>query len=109
MVRIVHRSTGARRSGEIARRHGDKGMEDAPITLRRTGTAGQSFGVWNAGGLNLILEGDANDYVGKGMAGGKLEIYPPKGSQFESRDTAIIGNTCLYSATRGKQIASRLA
>jgi glutamate synthase (NADPH/NADH) large chain len=108
-VRNVHRSIGARLSGEIARRHGDRGMEDAPITLRLTGTAGQSFGVWNAGGLNLILEGDANDYVGKGMAGGKLVIYPPRGSRFESRDTAIIGNTCLYGATGGKLFASGMA
>ena len=108
-VRNVNRSIGARLSGEIARRHGDKGMDDAPITLRLTGTAGQSFGVWNAGGLNLVLEGDANDYVGKGMAGGKLIIYPPKGSQFVARDTAIIGNTCLYGATGGKLFASGMA
>ena len=108
-VRNVHRSIGARLSGEIARRHGDKGMEEAPITLQLQGTAGQSFGVWNAGGLNLILEGDANDYVGKGMAGGKLVIYPPKGSGFSSRDTAIIGNTCLYGATGGKLFASGMA
>ncbi|MEK7321464.1 MAG: glutamate synthase large subunit [Pseudomonadota bacterium] len=108
-VRNIHRSIGARLSGEIARRHGDKGMEDAPITLRLTGTAGQSFGVWNAGGLNLILEGDANDYVGKGMAAGKLVIYPPKVSQFMSRETAIIGNTCLYGATGGSLFAAGMA
>ncbi len=108
-LRNINRSIGARLSGEIARRHGDKGMDDAPITLRLSGTAGQSFGVWNAGGLNLILEGDANDYVGKGMAGGKLVIYPPKGSQFVSRDTAIIGNTCLYGATGGKLFAAGMA
>ncbi len=108
-VRNVNRSIGARLSGEIARRHGDKGMEDAPITLHLTGTAGQSFGVWNAGGLNLILEGDANDYVGKGMAAGKLVIYPPKGSQFVSRETAIIGNTCLYGATGGSLFAAGMA
>lgn len=108
-VRNVHRSIGARLSGEIARRHGDKGMEDAPITLRLTGTAGQSFGVWNAGGLNLILEGDANDYVGKGMAAGKLVIYPPRASQFMSRETAIIGNTCLYGATGGSLFAAGMA
>jgi glutamate synthase (NADPH/NADH) large chain len=108
-VRNIHRSIGARLSGEIARRHGDKGMEEAPIILRLTGTAGQSFGVWNAGGLHLYLEGDANDYVGKGMAGGKLVIYPPKGSAFTSRDTAIIGNTCLYGATGGKLFASGMA
>ncbi|MCY1299453.1 Glutamate synthase [NADPH] large chain [compost metagenome] len=63
------RSIGARISGEIARVHGNQGMKDAPLTFRFQGTAGQSFGVWNAGGLNLYLEGDANDYVGKGMTG----------------------------------------
>jgi len=108
-VRNVHRSIGARLSGEIARRHGDKGMEASPITVQLQGTAGQSFGVWNAGGLNLILEGDANDYVGKGMAGGKIVLYPPKGSGFNSRDTAIIGNTCLYGATGGKLFASGMS
>jgi len=74
-VRNTDRSIGARISGEIAKRHGNLGMADAPLTLRLTGTVGQSFGVWNAGGLNMILEGDANDYVGKGMAGGKLVLF----------------------------------
>src|SRR5690606_30143092 len=64
-VRNDNRSIGARLSGEIARRHGDHGMDDAPIVLHLKGTAGQSFGAWNAGGLHLYLEGDANDYVGK--------------------------------------------
>ncbi|MEM8548590.1 MAG: glutamate synthase large subunit, partial [Pseudomonadota bacterium] len=103
------RSIGARLSGEIARRHGNTGMEDAPLTVRLTGTAGQSFGVWNAGGLNMYLEGDSNDYVGKGMAGGKLVIYPPKVSTFASQDTAIIGNTCLYGATGGRLFAAGIA
>jgi glutamate synthase (NADPH/NADH) large chain len=108
-VRNNNRSIGARLSGEIARRYGSLGMAEHPITLRLTGTAGQSFGVWNAGGLEMFLEGDANDYVGKGMAGGKLVIYPPKGSSFASRDTTIIGNTCLYGATGGKLFAAGLA
>ncbi|MFZ5595021.1 MAG: glutamate synthase large subunit [Pseudomonadota bacterium] len=108
-VRNIHRSIGARLSGEIARRHGDKGMDAAPVTIRLTGTAGQSFGVWNAGGLNLVLEGDANDYVGKGMAGGKIVIYPPHGSTFHTHQTTIIGNTCLYGATGGKLYAAGLA
>ncbi len=103
------RSIGARLSGEIARRHGDLGMQDAPIQLRLQGTAGQSFGVWNAGGLNMRLEGDANDYVGKGMAGGKLTIVPPLGSPFASQETAIIGNTCLYGATGGRLFAAGTA
>jgi glutamate synthase (NADPH/NADH) large chain len=100
------RSIGARLSGEIAKRYGNLGMNDKPITLKLTGIAGQSFGVWNAGGLEMYLEGDANDYVGKGMAGGKLVIRPPRDSAFASQDTSIIGNTCLYGATGGKLFAS---
>jgi glutamate synthase (NADPH/NADH) large chain len=103
------RSIGARVSGEIARVHGNQGMAKAPITFRFKGTAGQSFGVWNAGGLNLYLEGDANDYVGKGMTGGKLVITPPQGSPFKTQDSAIIGNTCLYGATGGKLFAAGTA
>lgn len=100
------RSIGARLSGEIAKRHGNLGMVDKPIELRLKGVAGQSLGVWNAGGLNIYLEGDANDYVGKGMAGGKVVIRPPAESQFKSRETSIIGNTCLYGATGGKLLAA---
>ncbi|WP_417791454.1 glutamate synthase large subunit [Stutzerimonas xanthomarina] len=103
------RSIGARVSGEIAQVHGNQGMKDAPVTFRFKGTAGQSFGVWNAGGLHLYLEGDANDYVGKGMTGGKLVVTQPKGSVFESQDSAIVGNTCLYGATGGKLFASGTA
>ncbi|MBS3799891.1 MAG: glutamate synthase large subunit, partial [Thioalkalivibrio sp.] len=105
-VANTDRSIGARLSGEIAKRHGNQGMSDAPITVRMQGTAGQSFGVWNAGGLHLYLEGDANDYVGKGMTGGKLVIRPPEGSSFASQDTTIMGNTCLYGATGGKLFAA---
>jgi glutamate synthase (NADPH) large chain len=103
------RSIGARLSGEIARRYGNTGMESDPLVLRLTGTAGQSFGVWNAGGLHMYLEGDSNDYVGKGMAGGKLVIYPPLNSQFKSQETVIIGNTCLYGATGGRLFAAGVA
>jgi len=103
------RSIGARISGEIAALHGNNGMASAPINLHLTGTAGQSLGVWNAGGLNIKLEGDANDYVGKGMAGGEIVIYPPKGSTFASQQTAIIGNTCLYGATSGHLYAAGTA
>lgn len=103
------RSVGARISGEIAERHGNQGMVSAPINLNLTGTAGQSFGVWNAGGLNMNLEGDANDYVGKGMTGGKLTIRPPQGSEFKTQETSIVGNTCLYGATGGKLFAAGTA
>ncbi|EED35682.1 glutamate synthase domain family protein [Luminiphilus syltensis NOR5-1B] len=103
------RSIGARLSGEIAKRHGNPGLDENPLVLRLSGTAGQSFGVWNAGGLHMYLEGDCNDYVGKGMAGGKLVVYPPLDSSFESRHTSIIGNTCLYGATGGTLFAAGVA
>ncbi len=108
-VRNDDRSIGARLSGEIALRHGNLGMSANPIRLHLSGSAGQSFGVWNAGGLEMMLDGDANDYVGKGMAGGKLVIRPPQGSSFKSHETTIIGNTCLYGATGGKLFAAGLA
>lgn len=103
------RSVGARTSGAIAKQHGNLGMSDQPITFNFRGHAGQSFGVWNAGGQNLILEGDANDYVGKGMTGGKLVIKPFSEVSFKSNETAIIGNTCLYGATGGKLFAAGTA
>ena len=108
-VKNNNRSIGARLSGEIARRYGNLGMNDHPIRLQLQGTAGQSFGVWNAGGLEMYLEGDANDYVGKGMAGGKLVIYPPAGSEYKSNESVIIGNTCLYGATGGYLYAAGTA
>ncbi|GED41643.1 glutamate synthase large subunit [Cobetia marina] len=103
------RSIGARVSGEIAKRYGEAGLAGSPLKVSLTGVAGQSFGVWNAHGLEMHLEGDANDYVGKGMNGGKLTIVPPRGSRFESHKTAIIGNTCLYGATGGKLYAAGTA
>ncbi|MBI2383753.1 MAG: glutamate synthase large subunit [Gammaproteobacteria bacterium] len=108
-VKNNNRSIGARLSGEIARRWGNAGMSEHPVTLKLKGTAGQSFGVWNAGGLHLELEGDANDYVGKGMAGGRIVVKPPKGVKYASQDAAIIGNTCLYGATGGSLYAAGMA
>jgi glutamate synthase (NADPH/NADH) large chain len=108
-VRNFNRSIGARLSGEIARLHGNHGMADKPLDINLTGTAGQSFGVWNVGGLNLTLIGDANDYVGKGMAGGRIVIRPPAGVQYAANETAIVGNTCLYGATGGHLFASGTA
>ena len=108
-VNNTNRSIGARISGEIARRHGDHGMRAAPLVLRLTGTAGQSFGVWNADGLHLHLQGDANDYVGKGMAGGKLVLHPSPDLSLPTHKTPIMGNTCLYGATGGKLFAAGTA
>ncbi|WP_394176764.1 glutamate synthase large subunit [Thalassotalea litorea] len=103
------RSVGALISGEIARQHGDQGMSANPINIKLTGTVGQSFACWNAGGLNITLVGDANDYVGKGMAGGELVIHPPKGVTYKTHLTPIMGNTCLYGATGGRLYAAGCA
>ncbi len=100
------RSIGARLSGEIAKRYGNHGMATQPIKLHLNGTAGQSLGVWNAGGVELFLTGDANDYVGKGMTGGKIVIKPHSNSWFRCNEATIIGNTCLYGATGGKLFAA---
>jgi glutamate synthase (NADPH/NADH) large chain len=81
-------------------------MAENPLVVKLTGSAGQSFGVWNAGGLHLLLEGDANDYVGKGMAAGKITIRPPRSAQFVAKDSVIMGNTCLYGATGGELYAA---
>ncbi|MEZ9027015.1 glutamate synthase large subunit [Vibrio cyclitrophicus] len=103
------RSIGARISGEIAKRYGNQGMAGSPIKLYLDGTSGQSFAVWNAGGVELYLTGDANDYVGKGMAGGKVVIKPHQGTAFTCNEATIIGNTCLYGATGGKLFAAGTA
>ena len=108
-VRNFNRSVGARLSGEIARRWGNYGMEESPLTVRLQGNVGQSFGVWNAGGLHLYLEGDANDYVGKGMAAGKIVLRHPRTSRYVAKDTIIMGNTCLYGATGGHLFAAGVA
>ncbi|MEI2796506.1 glutamate synthase large subunit [Pseudoxanthomonas sp. F11] len=106
LIHNTDRSIGTRLSGAIARAHGNHGMADAPLNLRFRGSAGQSFGAFNAGGLLMELEGEANDYVGKGMAGGRLVVRPPRGARFEARNTPIIGNTCLYGATGGELFAA---
>ena len=105
-IRNTDRSVGALLSGEIAQLYGNKDMSSDPINILFNGTAGQSFGAWNAGGLNMVLTGDANDYVGKGMAGGKLVIRPPQGVSYKSHEAVIIGNTCLYGATGGRLYAA---
>ena len=105
-IQNTDRSVGTSLSGYIAKKYGDQGLVSEPISLNFNGTAGQSFGVWNAGGVDLTLTGDANDYVGKGMAGGRIVIRPPQGSAFLSNEATIAGNTCLYGATGGKLYAA---
>lgn len=108
-VQNIHRSIGARLSGEIARAHGAEGLPADCLTIKLKGSAGQSLGVWNAKGLTIDLAGDANDYVGKGMSGGRVVVYPPKGSEFASHEAVIVGNTCLYGATGGELFAAGVA
>jgi len=101
-VRNVNRTVGAMLSGEIARRHGHAGLPDDTIHVKMKGTAGQSFGAWLARGVSLELEGDANDYVGKGLSGGRLVIYPTASSPIVPEENILIGNTVLYGAIAGE-------
>jgi glutamate synthase (NADPH/NADH) large chain len=101
-IRNVHRSVGAMLSGEVARRHGSNGLAPDTIRFSFTGSAGQSFGAFLARGVTLELEGDVNDYTGKGLSGGKLIVYPPRESSFAPEENILIGNTALYGATSGE-------
>jgi glutamate synthase domain-containing protein 2/glutamate synthase domain-containing protein 1/glutamate synthase domain-containing protein 3 len=101
-IRNVHRTVGAMLSGEIARKYGAAGLEPGTIHFKFNGSAGQSFGAFLARGVTLELEGDANDYVGKGLSGGKLIVYPPRGSTFLPEKNILIGNVVLYGATSGE-------
>lgn len=101
-IRNTDRSIGAALSGEIARHWGDEGLNAAPLVLNLAGSAGQSLGAWNASGLHLVLSGEANDGVGKGMHGGRIVVRPPATARYASQDSAIVGNTCLYGATGGE-------
>jgi glutamate synthase (NADPH) large chain len=108
-VRNVHRSVGTILSGEIARRYGSAGLPDDTIRIRLTGSAGQSLGAFLARGVTLTLEGDANDYVGKGLSGGRIVVYPPKGSGFAPEENIVIGNVALYGATSGEAFFNGVA
>ena len=97
----VDRAALGRLAGAVARVHGDSGFAGT-IELNLRGSAGQSFGCFLVSGMKVKLTGEANDYVGKGMAGGEISIVPPPGSPFEAREASIVGNTCLYGATGGR-------
>jgi len=105
----ARRAVGAMLSGEIARRWGSAGLPDDTIQLHFTGCAGQSFGAFLAKGVSLTLEGDANDYVGKGLSGGRLVIYPPRTASFVAEENILIGNVCLYGATSGEAFFNGMA
>lgn len=96
------RALGATLSNRISKKFGENGLPDDSIHVNLYGSAGQSFGAFLAPGVTLELEGDANDYVGKGLSGGRIIVYPPKNSIFNSEENIIIGNVCLYGATSGK-------
>jgi len=101
-IRNTDRTTGAMLSGRIATLYGSAGLPDGTIKCRFSGSAGQSFGAFLSPGVELYLEGDANDYLGKGLSGGRIIVVPPAGSAFEADKNIIIGNTVLYGATRGE-------
>jgi glutamate synthase (NADPH/NADH) large chain len=96
------RSVGTMLSFELSRRHGEHGLPDDTIRIKLSGSAGQSLGAWLARGITLEVEGDANDYVGKGLSGGQVVVYPPKASTFAAEENMIIGNVALYGATEGE-------
>jgi glutamate synthase (ferredoxin) len=101
-IKNVNRVVGTILGSEITRRHGVAGLPEDTIQIHFKGSAGQSFGAFMPRGLTWILEGDANDYVGKGLSGGKIIVYPPEGSTFVAEENIIIGNVALYGATGGE-------
>jgi len=108
-IRNTHRTVGAMLSGEIARRYGSHGLPEDTIRFNFSGSAGQSFGAFLAKGVTLTLEGDANDYVGKGLSGGKLVVYPPRTSTFQPEENMLVGNVVLYGATSGEAYFNGMA
>jgi glutamate synthase domain-containing protein 3 len=108
-VRNIHRSVGSMLSGEIARRYGSAGLLDDTIRIHLTGSAGQSLGAFLAKGVTLSLEGEANDYVGKGLSGGRIIVYPPRASGFAPEENILIGNVALYGATSGEAFFNGVA
>jgi glutamate synthase (ferredoxin) len=101
-IRNVHRTVGTMLGYEVTRRYGGGGLPDDTIRLHFTGSAGQSFGAFVPRGITLTLEGDSNDYLGKGLSGGKLVVYPPRQATFVPEDNILIGNVVLYGATGGE-------
>ncbi len=108
-IRNVHRSVGAMLSHEVAKRHGNAGLPNDTIQVRLTGTAGQSFGAFLAHGITFHLEGEGNDYVGKGLCGGRIIVKPAADSQLVAAENIVVGNTVLYGATAGECYFSGVA
>ena len=108
-IRNVNRTAGTMLSAEIARRYGAEGLPEDTIWIDFDGSAGQSFGAWASCGMTLAVRGDANDYYGKGLSGGKLIISPPEGSTFVFEENSIIGNVSFYGATGGEAFVNGMA
>jgi glutamate synthase domain-containing protein 2/glutamate synthase domain-containing protein 1/glutamate synthase domain-containing protein 3 len=108
-IRNVHRTVGAMLGGEIARRYGSAGLPEGTIHFKFTGSAGQSFGAFVPNGVTLELEGDSNDYLGKGLSGGRIIAYPPKTSSFLPEESILVGNVVLYGATSGEVFLNGIA
>ena len=102
LIKNTDRTVGTILSNEITKKHRAEGLPDNTIHFNFTGTAGQSFGAFNTKGITLELEGDANDYFGKGLSGARLIIYPPKSATYKPEDNSIIGNVAFYGATSGE-------
>jgi glutamate synthase (NADPH/NADH) large chain len=103
------RAVGAMLSGAVAKRYGGRGLIDDTIRVHFRGSAGQSFGAFLIKGITFELEGDANDYLGKGMSGGRLIVFPPREARFAAEDNVLVGNTVLYGATSGEAFIRGLA
>ena len=101
-IRNVNRAVGTIVGSEVTRLYGPEGLPDDTIRLHFNGSAGQSFGAFVPRGMTLSLEGDANDYVGKGLSGGRIVVYPPRAATFIAAENVIIGNVALYGATSGE-------
>src|SRR4029077_1391973 len=101
-IRNHDRTVGAMLSGEVAKRYAHTGLPDGTIRFGFTGSAGQSFGAFCTRGITLALEGEANDYMGKGLSGGRLIVVPPKTARFDPSETILVGNVALYGATSGE-------
>jgi glutamate synthase (NADPH) large chain len=108
-IRNVHRTVGAMLGGEIARRYGSEGLPEETIHFKFHGSAGQSFGAFVPSGVTLELEGDSNDYVGKGLSGGRIIAYPPRTSSFLPEESILVGNVVLYGATSGEAFFNGIA
>ena len=98
----INRTVGTILSNEVAKRYGQEGLPDDTIRIELNGSAGQSLAAFLSRGITIDLEGDANDYVGKGLSGGRVVIYPPADSSFIAHENILIGNVCLYGATGGE-------